>query len=100
MLAVVLAVQLGKADVFDDARLWYRDFADRNGNGYVDAGEIRDCLHAGNAADVRNQSAKSGNGELGFSTEDVRCQYSQKTLGGVSCLDLPQEDGKPTSRSG
>ena len=94
LLAGVCAMHPGRADVFDDARIWYRDFADRNGNSTVDTGEVRDCLHAGNAADARNQSAKSGSGELGFSTEDVLCQYSQKTLSGVSCLDLPQEDGK------
>ena len=95
-LVVVFAAHPGRADVFDEARLWYRDFADRNGNGMVDSGEIRDCLHAGNATDIRNQSTKRGTGDLGFSIEDVRCQYSQKTLSGVSCLDLPQEDGKPT----
>lgn len=92
----VFAAAPGRADVFDDAQLWYRAFDDRNGNDRVDAGEIRDCLHAGDATDGRNQSAKHGDGELGFAVEEVLCQYAQKTLREVSCLDLPQEDGKPT----
>ena len=65
-----------QAAIFDDAKLRYREFSDRNANGKVDAGEIRDCLHAGNATDVRNQSDKLGYGDLGFSVEDVLCQYS------------------------
>lgn len=90
--SVALVAGSLQSAVFDDAIGWYCGGIDRNGNGFVDDGEVIDRRRAGVADAASNKVVKNNsNPTIAWTTESVACAYSGKTLTDQMCMEFNQK---------
>lgn len=88
---VVLCAAALQANVFDDAKAWYRGAYDGNGDGKFANGKgcFRDVLHAANPAHANHgvQIIRgTGGSDILVQTMDVTCPYRNEIIKDEPCL--------------
>lgn len=92
MAGIALAAGSLQSAVFDDAIGWYCGGIDRNGNGFVDDGEVIDRRRAGVPDAASNQVVKNNaDPTIAWTSETVACAYSGKTLPDQMCMQFNQK---------